>query len=301
MNKRISIFISLWLLTMTFPAVAKLDVFACEPEWAALADEIGGDRISIYTATNARQDPHRIEARPSLIAKVRRADLLICSGAELEAGWLPMLQRQAGNPKVLPNQPGFFEAASFVERLDIPQKLDRTMGDIHASGNPHVHLDPRRLLQIAHALSKRLIELDPQGTDYYTQRTSEFAQRWQQAIQRWEKRTAPLKGVPVVVHHKDWIYLFDWLGIVNAGTLEPKPGLPTSAGHLSTLKQELQNNPAKMIIHTAYQSNRAARRLSQLTGIPVVELPYTVGGSEQADDLFGLFDDTIDRLLEAAR
>lgn len=301
MFKYINILFSLSLVVITSPVAAKLDVFACEPEWAALADEIGGDRLSIYSATTARQDPHRIEARPSLIAKVRRADLLICSGAELEIGWLPMLQRQAGNRNTLPGQPGYFEAASFVERLDIPEQIDRSMGDIHASGNPHVHLDPRRLLLIAAALSKRLVELDPQGTDFYAQRTNSFTQRWQQAIQRWEKQAAPLNGVRVVVHHRDWIYLFDWLGMVTAGTLEPRPGLPTSAGHLSKLKQELHSNPAKMIVHTAYQSDRAAKRLSQLTGTPVVELPYTVGGNAQASDLFGLFDTTLELLLEATQ
>ncbi len=289
------------LLAAALPAAAQLNVFACEPEWAALAAEVGGERVKTYAATTAHQDPHRIEARPSLIAKVRRAELLVCSGAELEIGWLPMLQRQAGNRRVLSGQPGHFEAASVVERLEIPEQVDRSMGDVHASGNPHVHLDPRRLLQIAGALSARLAELDPIGADYYRQRLADFSGRWQQAIARWEAMAAPLKGARIVVHHKDWVYLCDWLGIEIAGALEPRPGLPTSAGHLAGLRRELANKPAGMIVHTAYQSERAARRLSQMSGIPVVELPYTVGGAKGAVDLFGLFEVTLERLLGAVK
>ncbi|WP_316368985.1 metal ABC transporter substrate-binding protein [Candidatus Thiodiazotropha sp. CDECU1] len=279
-------------------AMAALSVFACEPEWASLTQALGGDRVKVVSATTAHQDPHRIEARPSLIAKVRRADLLVCSGAELEIGWLPMLQRQAGNRKVLPGQIGYFEAAQQIQRLGIPDSLDRSMGDVHASGNPHVHLDPRRLQTIAIALSERLVSLDPSNRDYFHQRLEDFSQRWQDALLRWQTRAEPLKGVRMVVHHQDWEYLFDWLGMVKSGSLEPKPGLPTSSGHLAKLKNSLLQEPAIAIIHTHYQNPKAAKRLSQLTGIPAVELPYTVGGAEGVDDLFSLFEVTLDRLLE---
>ncbi|MCW9024094.1 MAG: zinc ABC transporter substrate-binding protein [Gammaproteobacteria bacterium] len=286
------------LFTMTIPAMAELNVFACEPEWASLASEIGGERIRTYSATTAFQDPHHIEARPSLIARVRRADLVICSGAELEVGWLPLLQRQAGNPSVLPGKPGYFEAAAMVERLDIPVVLDRSVGDVHAQGNPHVHLDPRRIQGIARALQTRLIEIDPDGKAYYQSRLIDFNQRWQQATEQWQYQAKKLKGTRIVVHHRDWVYLFDWLGIQIAGALEPKPGLPTSVGHLLSLKQALASNPAAMIVHTTYQNPRAAKRLAQMTNIPVVELPYTVGGDERVTDLFSLFDVTIQRLMD---
>ncbi|MEN8170753.1 MAG: zinc ABC transporter substrate-binding protein [Pseudomonadota bacterium] len=292
---------ALLLLATTSPAVAQLNIFACEPEWAALAMELGGNKVAVYTATSAQQDPHHIQARPSLIAKVRRADLVVCSGSELEIGWLPMLLRQASNPAVLPGKPGHFEASSFVERLEIPEELDRAMGDIHASGNPHVHLDPHRVARIAERLAERLANIDPDNREHYRQQHHSFAQRWQQAISRWEKVAAPLKGMRIVVHHKDWVYLFNWLEMIEAGALEPKPGLPTSVGHIAELRRRLKNEPARMILHTAYQSDRAAQRLSQMSGLPVVELPYTVGGSDQATDLFGLFDDTLQRLLDAAQ
>lgn len=290
--------LALFLLALATP-VAALNIFACEPEWAALARELGGDKVEVFAATTAFQDPHRIEARPSLIAKLRRADLLVCSGAELEIGWLPMLLRQAGNGKVQPGRPGHFEAARHIERLEIPTAVDRSMGDVHASGNPHVHLDPRRLATIAQALSAKLRDIDPGHADDYAARQAAFAQRWQQALAGWEQKAQPLRGVRLVAHHKDWVYLADWLGFEVVATLEPKPGLPASAGHLAALKAQLQQQPARMVIRTAYQDSQAAHWLSTQTGIPAVELPYTVGGSERAGDLFALFDDTIDSMLGA--
>lgn len=301
MKKRCSLMLGIFMLAVTTPATAALNVLACEPEWASLANELGGDRVKSSSATTARQDPHHIEARPSLIVKLRRADLLICSGAELEVGWLPMLQRQARNSKVMPGKPGYFEAAAMVERLDIAEHIDRSMGDVHASGNPHVHLDPRRILTIAESLQTRLAEIDPGGKHVYQQRFNDFKQRWQQAIQQWQQQAAPLKGSRIVVHHRDWVYMFDWLGIEIAGALEPRPGLPTTAGHLVSLKQSLAARPASMIVHTVYQNPRAARRLARMTGLPVVALPYTVGGHESAKDLFDLFDVTIRKMTSALK
>lgn len=298
MNRTYYLVLFLLGMGLTQVSVAKLNIFACEPEWASLAKTLGGDQVTITAATTAHQDPHRIEPRPSLIAKVRRADLLVCSGAELEVGWLPMLQRQAGNRKVLPGQVGYFEAAEQVERLGIPKQVDRSMGDIHASGNPHVHLDPNRLLTIASALSERLKTLDPSNAAHYRSRFDDFTSRWRQALKRWQRIAKPLKGARVVVHHQDWDYLFDWLQIVKAGSLEPKPGLPTSAGHLVKLRQALIQEPAGAIVYTHYQSPKAANRLSQLTGIAALELPYTVGGGEGVTDLFSLYDETLKRLLK---
>ncbi len=280
-------------------AAAELQVFACEPEWAALAQQLGGEDVEVYTATTAFQDPHRIEARPSLIAQTRQADLMVCSGAELEIGWLPLLLRQSGNGRIQIGQPGYFEAAAQVERLEIPERVDRSMGDIHPSGNPHVHLDPRRLLTIAEELTDRMQALDPEQADEYRARLEGFKSQWIQAIAHWEARAAPLEGVPVVVHHRTWAYLFDWLGLETAGELEPKPGIPPTAAHLAELQSRLEEQPAAMVIRSAYESEQASQWLSENAGIPAVMLPYTVGGSEAADDLYGLFADTIDRLLNA--
>ena len=296
MKNQIQFFTVIFVLLFSTPLMASINVFACEPEWASLVDELGGERVSSFAATTAYQDPHHIEARPSLIAKIRRAKLVVCSGAELESAWLPVLLRQAGNINIMPGKNGFFEASAMVERLDIPVNVDRSQGDVHAAGNPHVHLDPRRIQVIAQALFDRLSVIDPDGKAYYQQRFDDFKQRWQQAIQQWELQARELKGQRIVVHHRDWVYLFDWLGIEIAGALEPKPGLPATVGHLASLKRTLVEQPVKMIVHTPYQNPRAAQRLAKMTNTSIVELPYTVGGSEQVKDLFDLFTHTIKKL-----
>lgn len=283
------------------PAHAALNVLACEPEWAALATEIGGDKVKVSSATTAQQDPHRIEARPSLIARARNADLVICTGLELEAGWLPILLQQSGNPKLAPGRPGYLEAGSVVPRLDVPAQVDRSQGDVHAAGNPHIHLDPRNIARVAQALAARLGDIDAPNAGFYQARHKDFAARWNAAIQKWEQQAAPLKGVAVVEHHKNMAYLLQWLGMRSVATLEPKPGVEPSAAHLSQLVNQLQRQPARMIVRAAHQDARASQWLSDRARIPAVLLPFTVGGSDRAQDLFGLFDDTVQRLLEAAQ
>lgn len=286
-------------LILTHPAAAQLRLFACEPEWGALASELGGELVSVFTATTAQQDPHHIQARPALIAQLRRADLAICTGAELEAGWLPMLQRRANNPRITAGSEGFLEAAAFVELKEKPQRLDRADGDVHASGNPHIQLDPRNIAQVAKALSQRLIVLDPDNAQIYQQRSADFQQRWQAAIARWEQRAQPLRGMGVVVAHAGWVYLEEWLGLQRIAALEPKPGIPPSSSHLAAVLAKVQQQDATAVLYAAYQDSRSADWLASRSSVRPVRLPYTVGGSQQAGDLFGLFEDTIERLLEA--
>ena len=283
------------------PATAALNIFACEPEWGALSRELGGDKASIYVATTALQDPHHIEARPSLIARARTADLVVCTGAELEIGWMPLVQTQSGNPRIQAGQPGYFEATRQLTLIEIPQRLDRALGDVHAAGNPHVHLDPSNIARVAAALAERMAQLDPGEAAQYHARARAFLERWQQASARWEREGAPLKGMPIVVHHKNLSYLVHWLGMREVGALEPKPGLPPTATHLSELLASLARNPAKAVVRAAYNEPRATEWLSERAKIPAVTLPFTVGGSERAKDLFGLFDDTLSRLLIAAK
>jgi len=288
------------LAFFVLPAHAALRVFACEPEWAALAKELGGDRVEATSATSALQDPHRIQARPSLIARVRNADLVVCTGAELEIGWLPALLQQSGNDRVQAGQPGNFASADFVRKLDVPSQVDRSQGDVHAAGNPHVQTDPRNIATIATALSARLRQLDPAHAGDYARREYDFSQRWQQAIARWSAQAAPLKGAPVVSQHKSFVYLYDWLGLKELAVLEPKPGVEPTVPHLQSVLATLKATPARMVLYAAYQDPRPSEWLSRNAGIVAVKLPFTVGGSEAAKDLFGLFDDTVARLLAAA-
>jgi zinc/manganese transport system substrate-binding protein len=287
----------LGLMWLAVPAHAALNIFACEPEWGALAKELGGEDVKVYVATTAMQDPHHIEARPSLIAKMRQADLLVCTGAELEIGWLPVLLSESGNSKVQPGQSGYFEAARHVPLLEKPVKLDRSEGDVHAAGNPHIQTDPRNIAKVAGALASTMSQIDSPNAAKYQQREHAFQSRWSQAIKEWEARASPLKGVSVAVQHKGFPYLQNWLGLIEVAVLEPKPGVEPSAAHLAKVLSDLKTRPAKMILRAAYMPDRASRWLSERAGVPVVELPYTVGGSREAGDLYGLFDDTINRLL----
>jgi zinc/manganese transport system substrate-binding protein len=274
-------------------------VFACEPEWGALAQELGGSLVEVSVATSALQDPHQIQAKPSLIARARNADLVVCTGAELEIGWLPVLLQQSGNARVQPGQPGNFAAADYVRKLEVPNQLDRSQGDVHAAGNPHIQTDPRNIAQVATALGARLQQVDPAHANQYAKAQADFAQRWQQAIARWNAQAAPLKGAAVVSQHKAFVYLYDWLGLKEVAVLEPKPGVEPTASHLQEVLSTLKGTPARMVLYSAYQDPRPSEWLSKNAGIPAVKIPFTVGGSDGAKDLFGLFDDTLARLLSA--
>ena len=295
---RILLFI--WAALSALPCHA-VEVFATVPEWAALAREIGGDKVSVFAATHGMQDPHHVEARPSLIARARRADMVVATGAELEAGWLPVVLREAGNPRVQPGQPGYFEAAGFVRMLDVPARLDRADGDVHAAGNPHVQTDPRNILKIGEALAGRLATLDAANANAYRAGYAAFADKWRTAMARWEKDAAILKGVPVVVQHKSWSYLIDWLGMKEVAALEPKPGVEPSAAHLARLVEQTAASRPRMVMRAAYNSSRSAEWFSAEARVPVAVLPFTVGGDEAARDLFSLFELTIRRLLESLR
>lgn len=290
------IFVLLALAAM--PAQAALKVFATVPEWGALAREIGGDQVQVFTATTALQDPHRIDARPSLIARARGADLLIATGAELEIGWLPAVQRESGNKRIQSGAEGHFEAAQHVVMLDIPVRMDRADGDVHAGGNPHIQTDPRNILKIGEALAQRMKQIDPANAAAYDSRWRGFSERWRASLARWENAGAPLKGVAVITQHKAWAYLFDWLGMREVGTLEPKPGVEPTVAHLSLVRDQAANSRPRMVIRAAYNSTRPAEWLSDAAKVPVVVLPFTVGGTPEAKDLTALFDDTVARLLK---
>jgi len=287
-------------LTASF-AHATLKVVACEPEWDALARELGGDQVEVYAATTAQQDPHRVQARPSLIAQLRQADLLVCTGADLEAGWLPVLLRQARNPAVQPGQPGHFLAADQVTLLEVPTSIDRAEGDVHPQGNPHIQVDPRRIAAVAAALGRRLAEIDSAGAAVYAARTDGFLKRWQDATTQWERRAASLRGKRFVVQHAQWVYLFDWLDVQTAGAIEPKPGLPPAAGHLAALRQQLAARRADGIVRSPLSDPKAAEWLATETGLPVIELPQTVGATADAGSLFALFDAILGRLSGGRR
>ena len=282
-------------------AHADLKIFATVPEWGALAQMLGGDKVKVYTATTGLQDPHRIQARPSLIANARSSNLVVATGAGLEVGWLPTVQREANNPSILSGKPGFFEATAYVRMLDVPAVVDRTMGDVHAAGNPHIQTDPRNILLVARALSARMAQLDPDNASAYRLLAEQFEKDWQANLQRWHKVAEPLRGVKIWVQHDGYPYMNAWLGLNQVGILEPRPGVEPSSRHLAEVLQRQQTVQGRMVIASAYLNDAPAKWFSEKAGIPVVVLPFTVGGNEQAKNLTALYDDTLQRLLAALK
>jgi len=277
-------------------AYAKVNIFACAPEWGALAEQIGGDQVDVYTASRANQDIHHMRAKPSLLAGMRRADMVICSGASLEVGWLPILLQKAGNAQVQEGGLGSIMAADYVPMLEVMQHADRSMGHVHPEGNPHVHLDPSNILIIANVIAERLSEIDFENAQLYEANSKSFEEQWKQAMARWQTQAANLKGQKVVVYHKSWTYLLNWLGIESIASLEPKPGIPPTASHLEKVLKNVEGQNVIGILVSPFESDKAAKWLSEKSNIPVVDLPFTVGGNDQAKDLMSLFDDTIKRL-----
>jgi zinc/manganese transport system substrate-binding protein len=289
---------ALFSLLIVCPLTAQaIDVFACEPEWGALLEELAGDAATVTVATTAFQDPHRLQAIPSLIAAVRQADLVVCTGADLEIGWLPLLLRRAGNVQIQTGNPGHFMASDFVRKLEIPKVIDRSQGDIHPQGNPHVHLDPRNIRRIANALAERLIEFDAPNAAFYATRLTEFQTRWSSAIDSWEERAVALAGLRLASHHRSFSYLANWLDLDIVANLESKPGVPPSGAQLAALLEKLNANPPVGVIRTPYENEKPSLWLSERLEIPALRLPYTTGSNPAVMDLFGLFDETL-KLLE---
>jgi zinc/manganese transport system substrate-binding protein len=274
-----------------------LNVFACEPEWGALIKELARDTATVTVGTTAFQDPHVVQARPSLIAAARSADLVVCSGAELEVGWLPLLLRSSGNPRIQSGSPGYFLAADYVRKLEVPKLVDRSQGDIHPQGNPHIQLNPRNIERVAKALTDRLVEIDAGNEAFYRDNAADFLARWDDASLQWEEQAANLDGMRIVTYHLSFSYLADWLGLNVVATLEPKPGIPPSGAALAKLLEQLTPNPPVAIMRTPYENERPAIWLSDKLGVPAAVLPYTIGGTDATIDLFTLYSETI-RILE---
>jgi zinc/manganese transport system substrate-binding protein len=288
-------------VALATPALASLNILACEPEWAALAGEIGGDQVNVFSATHAKEDPHRVRARPSLIAKARHADLLVCSGAGLEVGWLPILLRRASS-QVQAGAPGHLMASAVVPLLGHGTTVvDRRMGDLHPEGNPHVQLDPRNILKVGKVLADRLASIDTANAEYYEERFAAFANRWERAMIGWEAVSSSLRGTAVVVNHQSFDYLVNWLGMKVVASLEPRPGIPPTTSHLETVLEKLKKQPAQMILRAPYEPDGISEWVSAKTRIPVMVLPYTVGGDEHTSNLFDLFDRTLAMLSGVVR
>lgn len=285
------------LLGVSAPAQARLNIFTCEPEWAALARVLAPE-AKIFSATHARQDPHEIEARPALISALRRADLAICTGAGLEAGWLPMLQSRAGNTRITPGATGLLLAAESLPLLeDAHHHPSRDKGHVHAEGNPHIQLDPRLLARVAARIADRLAALDPADAASYRRRLEGWLAEWNTRIEHWQQAAKPLFGEAVIAEHSSFAYLFRWLELYQAADLEPVPGVPPTVSHLQTLLQRARDDPPMAVVQALYQDPQPGRWLADKLAVPLLTLPTTVTADGSTRSLEGLFDHLIAALL----
>jgi len=284
------------LLLLFSISFAQLKVVATYPWVGELVKEVGKDRVSLYVIARGTDDPHFVVPKPSHIAKMRDADLLIVQGASLEVGFLPPLLQQSNNPKIQPGRQGYLDLSEFVDLIEKPVNISRAMGDVHPEGNPHYQLDPHNIPPLARAIAERLCQLDSPNCAYYRGNLEDFLRRWNARLTEWDKEFAKLKGIKVIQYHKLYDYLLQKYGIVSVGTLEPLPGISPTGKHIEGLISQAQG--VKFILQDVYHEKRTAQFVAQRLNAKVVILPHEVGAVPEAKDLFSLFDEILRRLSQ---
>ena len=283
-------------------AQGKLNVIATTEDLAAIAREVGGDRITIDSLARGYQDPHFVEAKPSFILKLQKADLLIVVGRELEVGWLPPLIQQSRNAKVQAGADGYLDASQQARILDIPQgQITRAMGDVHPSGNPHYWLDPENGKIIARSIAAKLSQFRPGDKQYFDQRLADFNSRLSASLEKWLAAMAPFKGVKVVTYHRSYPNFADRFGLNVVGYVEPRPGIPPSPGHTLDLIQEMNRQQIRVILMEPYFDQKTPNSIASQTNAKVVVLPPSVGGEKTITDYFKLFDYDVNLLVQALK
>ena len=275
-----------------------LHVVAAYPYIGDLVEKIGGRNVRVFSLARGDYNPHVIIPRPSFIAKVRRADLLVISGAQLEIGWLPPLLRQANNPAVQPGEVGFLDLSRSVTLIDVPAAVSRELGDVHPEGNPHYYLDPENILILARVIRDKLSELDPDGSWFYDGNLDAFVTLWRAKLAEWSEKLLPLKDTRVIEYHKNYDYFLKRYGLVLAGTVEPLPGIPPTSKHIERLEALLMAQPARFVLQDVYNPDDASRHLAEKLGMTLVHLPHDVGAVREASDLVTLFDELVGRLTQ---
>jgi zinc/manganese transport system substrate-binding protein len=292
-----------WLAAAgTTLAQNKLNVIATTEDLASIARDVGGDHITIDSLAKGYQDPHFVEAKPSFILKLQRADLLIVVGRELEIGWLPPLVQQSRNAKIQSGAQAYLDASARARILDIPQgQITRAMGDVHPLGNPHYWLDPENGKVIAQSIAAKLAELRPNEKAYFDQRLADFNNRVTEASQRWMAAMAPFKGVKIVTYHRSYPNFTDRFGLNVIGYVEPRPGIPPSPRHTLDLIQEIKRQQVKIILMEPYFDKKTPNSIAQQTGATVVVMPPSVGGEKSITDYVALFEYNVNLLVNALK
>ncbi|WP_242342734.1 metal ABC transporter substrate-binding protein [Anaeromyxobacter terrae] len=291
-------------LALLLPALAAAEpkVVTTTEGLAALAREVGGDRVRVESLSRGVQDPHFVDANPILAVKLRNADLLVDVGLDLEIGWLPPLVTQSRNAQIQPGGPRRLTAASVIQVLDVPTGVvDRSRGDLHPGGNPHFLTDPRRALKVAEAIAGRLAAIDPGGADRYQKNLAAFRGRIEAAIPRWQAALAPAKGRKIITQHRTLPYFLEWTGLESAGELEPRPGVPPPPAHLAELVVLAKREGVKAIVLENYYDRRSADVVAKHSGAQVVQIPGDVGGEPGVDGYERYVDVLVARVAGAAR
>jgi zinc/manganese transport system substrate-binding protein len=290
------------LIGVATPAGATVNVLTTTEGLAAVAREVGGDTVKVTALSRGIQDPHFVDANPSLAVKLRNADLLVDVGMDLEVGWLPPLVTQSRNAAIQPGGPRRLTAGNFVSPMDLPTgPVDRSQGDIHPSGNPHFLSDPRRAVQVAAAVAGRLAEIDPGNAAHYRERLQAFQGKVAAAENGWKAQLAPFAGRNVITQHKTLTYLLDWSGLKAAGYMEPKPGVAPPPSHVASLAAVVKSSGVKGVLVENYYGRGPADQLRDLTGVKVIVIPGDVGGTKEASDWFSYVDVLVRSLVQAVQ
>ena len=288
------------LLAAPAAQAKKLYVVTATTDMAALAQEVGGDKVEVESIAKGYQDPHFVEAKPSFLLKLRRADLLILVGLDLEIGWLPPLITQSGNPKVQVGASGYLDASQFAEILEKPTgQVTRAMGDVHPLGNPHYWLDPENGRRVAQGIADKLAQMDPGDAAYFQQRFADFSRRLTEAEKRWDAEMAPYRGRKVVTYHKSWPNFAKHFDLDVAGYIEPRPGIPPSPGHTLELIQQMKRDNVKVVLVEPYFDLKTPNSIGAATGAKVLVMLPSVGGESAVNDYFQLFDHDLALLKQA--
>lgn len=287
----------LGLFTLTLMPT-HLRVVASYPYIREVVKTVGGERVTVDALSKGQWDPHVVVPKPSLISLVRRADLLIINGAQLEIGWIPPLLQQANNPGVLPSKKGFLDLSDHFDLIQKPDSISRAEGDIHPAGNPHFHLNPVNILKMAQLVSNKLIELDPAGKDLYTQNLTSFQAEWQKNLDRWSELMAPLKGSKVIEYHRNLDYFLNQFGITVIATVELLPGIPPTTRHMMDLIDLIKNEQISLILHDVYHNEKSSRYLAGESGLPMVIIPHDIEATPEVVSLETLYDTIVNRLVQ---
>jgi zinc/manganese transport system substrate-binding protein len=276
----------------------RLHVAASYPYIGDLVEKIGKGNVRVWALARGDYNPHVIIPRPSFIAHVRLADLLVISGAQLEIGWMPPILRQANNPEVQPGEKGFLDLSRYVTLIDVPASVSREQGDVHPEGNPHFYLDPNNIPLLAKAIAAKLDELDPSDAAYYRNNLDEFIRQWNEKLKEWKEKMKALDGFSVVEYHKLYDYFMRRFGLPIVGTVEPLPGIPPTSKHIEHLESILQSHRAQFILQDVYNPDDASRHLANKLGMKLIVLPHDVGAVQEVYDIFSLFDEIVRRMTQ---